>query len=411
MPKEKNDTYILLCEISKATSLQQIADISYEILGNPIFIQDRAHITLAYTKKIKIEDEQWQRDIINRYRSSIPTSNQSKEVSGNYEKSIESGMPTIINDANLPYTRMVKTLMIHGVHVASMVLTAYCKPIEEEDVNLMEIISSFIKIHIRNEKYYLTNNEYAIENFLVQLLNGEQLNWEPFKEHARLLNWPNKKYNYLLAVNSVNTQPDESFLLQELLNQFRQLPKCLYVLFYDDKILCIFGFDESIANWEKDAPEIDRTLKEFNLIAGVSRCFQGLKGLHQHYLQANYMMKIGFLLEKDFRFYSYDENAIYHLVKLLPKDIKLKSFCHSKILLLEAYDLKNNTELIPTLQVFLENQKSVTRTAKLLYIHRNTVIYRVNKCIEVMHTPMEESNEMFSFIFSLRVLEYCNKQL
>jgi len=230
MPREINDSYALLCKISKATSLQEIANMSYEILGNPIFIQDRAHITLAYTKKIKIDDLQWQQDIMNGYRSNIPTSRQSKEMDMAYEKSIEDGMPTIVNDANLPYTRMLKALMIRGVHVATVVLSAYCKPIEEEDINLMEIISSFIKFHIRNEKYHLTTNEHAIENFLVQLLNGEQLNWEPLKEHARILNWPNKKYNYLLAINSLDIQPDESSSLQKLLNQFRQLPKCLYVL-------------------------------------------------------------------------------------------------------------------------------------------------------------------------------------
>jgi len=410
MSQETTENYSLLCKISKATSLQQIANMSYELLGNPIFIQDRSHVTLAYTKKIEIDDKQWQQDIIKGYRANIPTSRQNKETYMVYDNSIKSGMPVIINDSNLPYARMVKALRVRGVHVASVILTAYCKPIKEEDINLMEIISSFIKVLIQSEKYYLSTNEHAIDNFLIRLLNGEQVSGEPFKEHVRVLNWPNRKCNYLLSINSMDKDPGESSALSKLLNRFRQLPNCHYVLFYNASILCIFGFEQNISDWENET-EIAHLLKEFNLIAGVSQCFQSLRELHEHYLQANYMMKIAFLLQKNFRFYTYDENAIYHLIKLLPNDINPKRFCHTKILVLEEYDTINKTELVPTLQVYLEHQKSVTRTAKILFLHRNTVTYRINKCMELMHTQMEDGNEMFSFVFSLRILEYCKKQL
>lgn len=410
MAHDRNDTFMLLCKLSKATSLQVMADISYDILGNPVFIQDRAHITLAHTRKIEIEDEQWKEDIVNGYRSIMPTLKQNKEVGKAYEKSIESGMPVIVNDTNLPYSRMVKALLVRGLHVASIILTAYCKPIEEEDVNLMEIISSFIRVQIQSEKYYLTTNEYTIENFLLRLLNGEYLNAKSFKEHARILNWSQKKFNYMLTASPISNEPKEVSSLQNLINQFRKLPNCHYALFYDGCILCIFGFEQSISNWEKEVPEIAQLLKNLNLIAGVSQSFQSLKQLNHHYHQSHYMMEISFLRKKDL-FLSYDENAIYHLLRLLPKGINPKQFCHKKILTLKDYDERNHTELIATLQMYLENQKSITRTSKLMFLHRNTVSYRINKCMDIMNTLLENSNEVFSFIFSLRILEYYDKQL
>ena len=36
-----------LCQLTHASSLQQICDLAYEIMGNPVFISDMAHTILA----------------------------------------------------------------------------------------------------------------------------------------------------------------------------------------------------------------------------------------------------------------------------------------------------------------------------------------------------------------------------
>lgn len=51
------------------------------------------------------------------------------------------------------------------------------------------------------------------------------------------------------------------------------------------------------------------------------------------------------------------------------------------------------------------------RTAEILFIHRNTVRYRINKCMELLGSDLEDGNEIFAFILSLRMLEYRRKLL
>jgi DNA-binding PucR family transcriptional regulator len=66
-------------------------------------------------------------------------------------------------------------------------------------------------------------------------------------------------------------------------------------------------------------------------------------------------------------------------------------------------------ELCATLEVYLEQAKSLAKAAEVLFIHRNTVRYRINKCMELMNTDLEDGNEIFAYILSLRILEYDKK--
>ena len=86
-------------------------------------------------------------------------------------------------------------------------------------------------------------------------------------------------------------------------------------------------------------------------------------------------------------------------------------YCHQNIQELGDYDRLHHTELCATLQVYLEQTKSLVRTAEILFIHRNTVRYRINKCMELLGSDLEDGNEIFALILSLRMLEYRRKLL
>ena len=60
-----------LCQLTHASSLQQICDLAYEIMGNPVFISDMAHTILAYTKCCLLYTSPSPRD---RTRSRMPSS-------------------------------------------------------------------------------------------------------------------------------------------------------------------------------------------------------------------------------------------------------------------------------------------------------------------------------------------------
>ncbi|TDF94447.1 PucR family transcriptional regulator [Paenibacillus piri] len=75
----------------------------------------------------------------------------------------------------------------------------------------------------------------------------------------------------------------------------------------------------------------------------------------------------------------------------------LQAFYKDTFLPLESLEDKEREDLLQTLHVYYDHHCSIAETAKRLYIHRNTVIYRLDKCRQLF------GHEMTSPSASLRI--------
>ena len=71
------------------------------------------------------------------------------------------------------------------------------------------------------------------------------------------------------------------------------------------------------------------------------------------------------------------------LLQLLPQD-KVRPFVHSTLGDLAFPSNTKDKELKKTLQIYMDNQCDITKTSNEIFVHRNTVKYRINKCEEML---------------------------
>jgi DNA-binding PucR family transcriptional regulator len=69
---------------------------------------------------------------------------------------------------------------------------------------------------------------------------------------------------------------------------------------------------------------------------------------------------------------------------------------------LENYDRERRGDLIRTLQVFFESNSNVSRAAERLYLHRNSLIYRLNRIEDL--TGLELKNPRVGLALRLGLL-------
>lgn len=69
------------------------------------------------------------------------------------------------------------------------------------------------------------------------------------------------------------------------------------------------------------------------------------------------------------------------------------------------HDRANQTEFLVTLKAYMENQRSAQKVAALLFVHRQTVIYRVRKISELTGLDLAESSSVGQLWLALQVLE------
>ncbi len=72
---------------------------------------------------------------------------------------------------------------------------------------------------------------------------------------------------------------------------------------------------------------------------------------------------------------------------------------------LEKYDKEYNTDYLKTLKVYLYNNQNAVQTAKDLYIHRATIIYRMKRICEIGQTELTDPAELLHLYLTFQLLE------
>lgn len=101
----------------------------------------------------------------------------------------------------------------------------------------------------------------------------------------------------------------------------------------------------------------------------------------------------------------YPECSLIYASHLRSDDIHtLLSPLYLKIV---AHDQENNTQYLITLLTYLRCSCSVSKTARQLFIHANSVLYRINRLQELFDFDLSDENAVFGILFSARLQEYC----
>lgn len=99
---------------------------------------------------------------------------------------------------------------------------------------------------------------------------------------------------------------------------------------------------------------------------------------------------------------SYRDTALLDLVDCYRKDNPVESFAPPSYLRILEGDLKNNTNNCHVAEVFIANGCSVAQTAKQLFMHKNSVLYRIER-IKTLY-GLDFSNRQENQLFSLACL-------
>ncbi|MBP3038564.1 PucR family transcriptional regulator [Bacillaceae bacterium Marseille-Q3522] len=107
------------------------------------------------------------------------------------------------------------------------------------------------------------------------------------------------------------------------------------------------------------------------------------------YKEARDSLQTGRLSGKKAFIQSYRTKDMKELLRTVPKQDLLDFYQHVlNKLALPEYD--EDQTLLNTLFVFLESHCQISETAKRLYVHRNTVVYRLEKCEELLGRNLDD---------------------
>lgn len=105
----------------------------------------------------------------------------------------------------------------------------------------------------------------------------------------------------------------------------------------------------------------------------------------------------------------YEHTGIYRLIHKIGDYEFLKSFQDDYLSDLIEHDKKNGDVLCETLMEYLRSGGSVTKTAKTMFVHPNTITYRIRKINGIIGERMESPLYRGLYMLALEIKEYLKK--
>lgn len=393
--------------------IQNIADMAYLLLGNPIIIYDLSFKILAFSQNVQPDC------------TLLKTVTQDKHM-------IEQTMIAFFENKVLDLLRKggascfyegrdrpilpEKTIIIHapifirGMLVGFVVVMPSHVTWDKSDLVLTDEICKIIAIEMRNDHFYRNSKGVLLEHFLRDMLEDLSARRSFVEARIQALGLTMHKNMYIVVIR-LEQQIEDDFqyrpLLQEIGNSFRNSISTIYKEHIVSLIHC--NHDDQVL-LDTIRENLNHCLAAGDLTAGISLCFHDLGQIRRHYMQAVDALDIGLSLKKTEKIFLFQQLAIYRLFKLSCQATEIVDYFHPAVFCLASYDSKNHTELMRTLYYYIINLKALLKTKDILRIHRNTLVYRINKIQELANIDLEDGETFFQLFISFKGLEYIARQ-
>ena len=140
--------------------------------------------------------------------------------------------------------------------------------------------------------------------------------------------------------------------------------------------------DHSVELSNAFGKDIKRQFPQSRVAIGLGQVARDINGWRSSYRDAVQAMELAERLQTDLPLFIGDL-GVYQLILSLSEKDKLGDFCEDTLGSLMDYDMRQNADLIKTMEAFFNCHGNLSQTAESLIVHRNTLLYRMNRINEI----------------------------
>lgn len=223
-------------------------------------------------------------------------------------------------------------------------------------------------------------------------------------------------YFWEVAIIEINEElgsnkPDVLTDLYQLVEQNSNYPDVRsYIEKKGDRILLILPskktpdhrkmnlYENQVEKWgdilKKWADRFQGTAKKIRVGIGQQT---SLWEIQRGYSEARKALSIGGKLFNEQHVMLYEDIEVYQLLYEVKDNTGFEKLLEKHLGKLYTYDKEHGTDLVKTLHVYLECSGSLVETASKLFIHRNSVKYRMDRIKEIADVDLDNARECFLY--------------
>lgn len=186
------------------------------------------------------------------------------------------------------------------------------------------------------------------------------------------------------------------------------------VSIYHQALVLLFCHQDSTLLARETSMEWCQKLVDLLPMCKASAAFSGplirVTDVSTAYKQAVIAMDYGSRFDPESPIHYYCEYYLYHMLEYYRPYFPLeKMYVQRLSLLMDDNQYKSSNLFL--LHTYLTNERNISQTAKDLYMHRNSVIYRIARIEEKLNVDLDNPDIRLRLLISFRILELLHPQL
>jgi len=283
------------------------------------------------------------------------------------------------------------------------------------DLIAIEHASTVTALYIQKLKAINETDQRFKDAFIRELIQGESC-YSYVQQKGEKFGWNISQTNTVIVVKIIRDQKSSTdawetnyLILNKIKNNITLYfaKETLAGIDSDDTLIFLVSnkLDSVMMHMENIQEDIQAKNKSITLAIGIGDTHQGIEKIAASFREANIACQLSKLLKKICK---YGELGPYLLFIPLIESQETEEFLKRYILPVVSYDKTNGTELLKTLDSFVNLMCNYRETAKALYVHHNTIRYRLNTIEKLIGYKLRHSEEIINIMLGLKLYKLRN---
>ncbi len=188
----------------------------------------------------------------------------------------------------------------------------------------------------------------------------------------------------------------------------------LYV--HENLLTCIISLSKDptgtrLKTWLYDRASQMHNEYSVQLSIGIGNACQNSSDYKRGFAEANEAIQMGQNLQKEEEgarrslplVTHFNDLGVYRYLYKIARMDDLRDVYQDQIALIDSYDHRKNTDLLDTLEVYLECAGNLTKTSERLFVHRNTLIQRLDRLQSLCEIDLQERGNWLTLQIAIKV--------
>ena len=380
--------------------LYRITELLSQAVGNPVYIVDSSFKVLAITRDADMEEMSvnWMNAAKRGYLSYDLIANL---IRSNELHDIESSRRAIVVHSGYFYTPFANyNLRLAGKVQGHLFVVQMYRSITPGDLELVDVAAAFVLRALQINPSFQAHRGPLYEHFVVDWIEGGLADQSHVRRQLDALSFDLTACS-VVAILRLSVAGD--FRREHLARLLEDRQGCRSVS-HDGNVVALFQLKHRS---EKDdvVRKVERICKSQGCCACVSDVQDSIFDTPRAYRQAREAFRICDAMNIDKTVVCYGDVAAYQPYLNFASAEDLDAFCHPAVITLRDYDESHAVKLLPTLSAYLKNDRDVQVTAAELYVHRNTLSYRLKRIAEIAPVDLDDFSTRHRVLESILVVE------